>query len=275
MILTKNNQTSLVGAILHTYGVDDLAEYSNFQGGYINFGYWKAIPHQDLDIIPINQRVQSSENLYDLVLTHANIKPNDHVAEIGCGRGLGCARVLLNYGVNKIIGFDISKDQIARALNAQKHLCTDNRLQFITSAVESISYDTESFDKVFAVESAQHFVSMKQAATELFRVLKSNGTVTLAAHFSTSEVGRQNMEKHDWIMKEGIDNLIPIDTVIHHFKCAGFRNIILEKIGVDVFPGYEKWLIQNKDSKPWARNLFKSYKAGYLDYYLVQFQKSL
>lgn len=250
--------------ILRTYGAEDLGKASNFQGGFINFGYWKKIPFTSN--LSIAQRIQASKALYHYVFHRLNPKPEDLVIELGCGRGLGCNELAEQYSVKKIIGVDLSPEQIARA---KKNILYPH-IDLLRAPAESLPLKSNSIDCLFSVEAAQHFISMHECAKEMKRILKVGGHFVLVAHLSTSLDSLNAMIANNWMMLEGIDNLTPIENVLLDFKAAGMTNIISHSIGKDVFPGYDQWLQQTPDSNPWARNLYKSYKLGYLDYYCIE-----
>lgn len=258
-----------VNSILQAYGIEDLGKLVNFQGGYINFGYWKGIALDERQIT-VEKRIESSAGLYELVIDKLIIQPSDHVLEVGCGRGLGCAMVAKEYNPCQILGVDITFEQIARAKIIHEALLKSNpSLSFMVSAAESISLPNNSFDKVYSVETAQHFISMQAFAIEMFRLIKPQGALVLAAHFSTNQNAYAQMLQQELFVKESIDKLTPLPEVTSCLESAGFKNIHVDAIGKDVFPGYEKWLTQIDCPTPWSHNLYKSFVNGYLEYYII------
>lgn len=252
------------------YGPEDLGMLSNFQGGYINFGYWESILLKDNKKISVEERIKSSEALYDLIFNLCQFEKDDDVLEIGCGRGLGCAAVATKYQPNKIVGIDITAEQIERANKLHKEILRlSPSLSFVVCACENLKFPKDYFNKIFSVEAAQHFLSIDDFASEAERVLKPNGQLVFATHFSTSQHGLEQMQKQDLIVKEGIDRLVPIQSVLTSLKKAGFANIESHTIGENVFEGYEKWISQIDCKTPWSHNIYKSYTKGYLDYYVI------
>jgi hypothetical protein len=95
--------------IIDTYDNNDLSSKPPFQGGYINFGYWKNILRDDSQVLTKENRVNSSFALYKLILDHLNIKENDRILEAGCGLGYGCKYVAGNYNLTELTCIDISR----------------------------------------------------------------------------------------------------------------------------------------------------------------------
>lgn len=257
--------------VLTAYGVNDLANLANFQGGYINFGYWRNILIAGKKNITLHERIQSSAALYDLIFNFLLIKENENILEVGCGRGLGCASIATRFAPQKIIGIDIVTMQIKRAMKLHRELLSENtNLAFLVCTAESLPFQDNSFEKIFSVEAAQHFSSVKDFALEAKRVLKPDGRLVLTAHFSTSRDSHDAMQREDLFVKEGIDKLTPIQSVLSELNNVGFQQIAYNAIGKDVFAGYERWISQVTCKTPWSHNIYQSYLKGYLEYYVIK-----
>jgi cyclopropane fatty-acyl-phospholipid synthase-like methyltransferase len=88
------------------YGPNDLSCCPAFQGGYINFGYWKDIDISNDKLITLEERIIASASLYNRVFAEMNLQGDDSVLEIGCGRGHGCASLLKRFNPKKVCGLD-------------------------------------------------------------------------------------------------------------------------------------------------------------------------
>ncbi|MBY0462307.1 MAG: methyltransferase domain-containing protein [Alphaproteobacteria bacterium] len=258
--------------LLETYGVHDLAEKPAFQGGYINFGYWKNIPLGKT--ITTEERIKASQALYELVFEHLNIQKEDSIVEVGCGRGNGCVALAEKYHPVSVTGVDIIPQQINRAKRIHKKSIKRHApsLSFQTGSSSSLPFPDNSQTKVFSVEAAQCFPSMKDFAGEAWRVLQPGGRLVVTAHFATSEEGYQALRKLIPTVDQGVDLLIPIEQVRSAFQKVGFKEVSFQAIGGDVFDGLQKWRLNVQDVK-WAENYFVSYKKGFLDYYLIILEK--
>jgi cyclopropane fatty-acyl-phospholipid synthase-like methyltransferase len=257
--------------ILETYGSNNLAEQPPFQGGYINFGYWKGIFDSNKSYITIDDRIKASFALYKLIIDNLNIESKDRVLEVGCGLGYGCKYVAENYHISNLTCIDITPQQIERAKTIHKQL--SNNINFEVSSADSTNKPSGSYSKIYSVEAAQYFPSMSNFAKEAFRLLEPNGRLVLTAHFSTNQKGYEATKRLLPTVAQDIDRMIPISEVRQAFKEAGFHELKIESIGQYVFQAFDQWISQVEDA-PWAQNIYKLYLDGHIDYYVLVLQKS-
>jgi len=271
--------TTLVSAnyepIIEAYS-DESIWAKLFKGGYINFGYWENILPKKGEIT-IDERIRSCEALYTHVIYILGISKNDVVVEIGCGRGFGCAKIMEEYNPKRVMGIDITSEQIERSykihrLNFEKY----PHLSFITAQSERTTLPDESVDKICSVEVAQHFLSMQDFAKEAYRILKPGGTIVFTTYFSTSQQGAEVVRKMILWVAEGKDNVLPIAEVEKAFSQNGFRDIQIQSIGDKVFEGYDIWASQvlpPNSSVSYTRKWYEAFKKGHLDYYIIVAKK--
>jgi SAM-dependent methyltransferase len=119
--------------VVEIYGIKNLSEKPAFQGGYINFGYWKNIGLKKKTLSQ-EERILASKQLYDLVIQELNITKNDRVLEVGCGLGNGCIDILQSCHPEEIVGIDLTPQQIIKAKNRHRaHLNSTKALSFINA----------------------------------------------------------------------------------------------------------------------------------------------
>lgn len=247
-----------------------------FKGDYVNFGFWEDILPKEGEIT-IYDRIQSSEALYSHIIDLLNISKDDTVVEIGCGRGCGCTKIIKEYNPKRVIGIDITSEQIERAykihrLNFEKY----PHLSFIQAQAERTTLPDESVDKIYSVEVAQHFLSMQDFTKEVHRILKPGGTIVFTTYFSTSQQGAEITRKMILWVAEGKDNVFPIAEVKKAFSQNGFKDIKILPIGDKVFKGYDIWASQVLPpdcSASYTRKWYEAYIKGYLDYYTIVAKK--
>ena len=104
-------------------------------------------------------------------------------------------------------------------------------------------------------------------AKEIKRIKKPNGKLVFTAHLSTAMDSCNKMINEGLIIGEGIDVFLSIQQIISEFKQVGF-NPTYHSIGSEVFKGYDTWISQSDDAL-WGHNIYKAYKNGYLDYYVI------
>jgi cyclopropane fatty-acyl-phospholipid synthase-like methyltransferase len=258
-------------------GEDDIAKLPHFKGNYINFGYWRDILQStQQQTITVQQRIDASANLYKLVINELSIEKNDAILEVGCGRGNGCILIASEYNdlVEHVYGIDSTREQIEKAKNIHSEFLKNrdnSNVTFIHSDDLSVFPD-DSMNKILSVEAAQYFgvLGMQSFAKHVKRILRQNGKLVFTTFFATNEDGYEQSKDLIQTVADGIDQPIPIDTVITIFKNEGFHTIECKSIGSDVFLGFDTWLSQNEPlPTPWSRNVYKAYQSGLIDYYVI------
>lgn len=110
--------------------------------------------------------------LYLEIIKTINFGNRISLLDIGCGTGFFLT--LLN-GLNcDLAGIDSSKNAISIA---EKNLPVG---KFITSEMEKLPFSDNSFDLVIANNSFQYSISFVETLSEIYRVLKSKGSVIIS-----------------------------------------------------------------------------------------------
>jgi cyclopropane fatty-acyl-phospholipid synthase-like methyltransferase len=253
--------------LLEVYGEnpDNWGDLQNFQGDYIDFGFWKG--HRFEQKITVIERIQSSADLYNQVVNPLDIQKEDVVLELGCGRGVGLIDVFLRYPCKAMIGIDLNSVQIERARdNVGKLLGTDSNIVLLSAVAEETTLPDNSVDKIFSVEVAQHFTSMTNFACEVKRILRPDGKLAFTSYFPTDRKFYDQLKGMLPLIDEHLENTHTAQEIADAFREAGFSNIEINSIGEHVFYGYNKWLEQCKINS-FSYCYYNAYKAGYIDYY--------
>lgn len=263
----RENQLSsgLPSVVDSVYGKADLSRDPCFAGGFINFGYWGSIdidaPLRDAD------RVRSQEDLYRLVLAAVGVEESDRLLEVGCGRGLGCALALAEFGPAEVHGVDVHPEQVRRAQGSK--VDSSGRLGFWLGSASSLPFPDDSVDCLYSVEAAQHFPSLQDFVTEAARVLVPGGRIAVATFFTArAGVGDRLNDLLD-SFASGLDFPHPLPSLLDFLEASGFSGISAISIGAQVWPGFDRWVASTKYVDSWPRNFLRAYTEGLLDYYLV------
>ncbi|MCJ1676455.1 methyltransferase domain-containing protein [Streptomyces sp. APSN-46.1] len=257
-------------AVWETYGPADLSAVPVFAGGFINFGYWKAV---DLER-PLSQsdRVRSERDLYRHVLDAA-APGGGRAVEIGCGLGVGCALALEEYRPADITGVDIHPQQLQRArdVNAPLLETRPRRLRFVQGAAESLPFGDGEFDCLYSVEAAQHFPDLDAFARETARVLRPGGRVAVASFFTVEGTPPQAERLAGLLdsFASGLDIARPVSGLTDALADAGLIDVRARSIGAQVWPGWDRWLARLWKPGSWPRNFLAAWEQRILDYYLV------
>lgn len=257
--------------VQETYGPADLGGNPIFGGGFINFGYWRAI---DLGLLLGEaERIRSQQDLYRHVLDAAGLPNEPKVLEVGCGLGMGCVVALREYGCAAVTGLDIHPEQLERARGAHAGLLREQpgRLGFVLGAAERMPVEDGEFDAVISVEAAQHFPDLDAFAAETSRVLRPSGRVAVASFFTVDDAPGRPGELARLLdtYANGLDIARPVEGLADAFTRAGLTNVRVESIGHHVWPGWDLWLGQWWAPDTWPRNFLRAYERRILDYYVV------
>jgi SAM-dependent methyltransferase len=258
--------------VQETYGPADLSGEAIFAGGFINFGYWRAI---DLGA-PLSEaeRIRSQEDLYRYVLDSVGPLAGVRVLEVGCGLGMGCALALRECAPAAVTGMDIHPQQLQRAHSAHAGLLgrQPGRLRFVQGAAERMPFPDGEFGAVVSVEAAQHFPDLAAFAAETARVLGPGGRVAVASFFTVDDAPGRPGQLAGLLdtYANGLDIARPVTALTEAFTAAGLTGVRAEPIGQHVWPGWDLWLGRQWAEGTWPRNFLRAYEQRILDYYLIR-----
>ncbi len=120
-----------------------------------------------------------SEQLYYFVLHQipTYIQAGQHVLEVGCGSGAGLNFLSRCHQETKFTGLDLSKVSID---SANRRLSRPPGLKYIHGDAESLPFPDGQFDAVICVESAHNYPDFGRFLSEVCRVLKPGGYLSIA-----------------------------------------------------------------------------------------------
>ncbi|MEU5473329.1 class I SAM-dependent methyltransferase [Streptomyces lydicus] len=262
--------------VVEIYGEHDLSTVPAFAGGFINFGYWAEVPQAAGRRLTEADRVRSEQDLYRLVLGALGPVRGRSALEVGCGRGLGCALALREYGLGAVTGLDAHPDQISRAREANAALLDagtaagTGRLEFVLGAADRLPLPGGAVDVVYSVEAAQHFRDLPGFARETARVLRPGGRLALTTFFARTRAAARELPGLLPPYADGLDVPYVVDEVAATLAAAGLRDVRVRAVGAGVWEPYDRYLAQQHEPRDgWARRYLTAYRAGLLDYYLL------
>ncbi|KOV67504.1 class I SAM-dependent methyltransferase [Streptomyces sp. MMG1121] len=257
--------------VQETYGAADLSGNPVFAGGFINFGYWRAI---DLEV-PLDEaaRIRSQEDLYRHVLDAAGPLKEQRALEVGCGLGMGCALALREYAAAAVTGMDIHPEQLRRARDAHAGPLRQEpgRLRFVQGAAERMPLEDGAFDAVISVEAVQHFPDLVAFAAETSRVLRPGGRAVVAGFFTVDDAPGRPAELASLLdsYANGLDIARPVTALTDALTASGLSEVRVESVGPYVWPGWDLWLARWWAPGTWPRNFLRAYEGQILDYFVV------
>ena len=261
--------SALPNTLDELYSGDDLAGL--FPGGFINFGYYDGL---NIHALSKEDRIQSQKNLYNQVHKAIHTKDGETVLEVGIGHGGGPAWTAESFRLKKIIGVDIFQKHIEIAKKDFKaHLGKYSHLSYEQARAESIPFPDKFFNKIYAIESFQHFTNQQKFLTEAFRLLTEKGMIAISTFFLKREEDVSEVESllpKIAVIPSDLDktnHIVTADGLRKELEKAGFTNINIQAIGENVWEGYHHWV--GDTEKNWDLGWLEAYKRGLLDYYII------
>lgn len=161
----------------------------------------------------------------------ANIKMGDRVLDAGCGVGGSSIFLAKKYSC-EVVGITLSEKQVQTARRKARAAYTMPLPSFQKMDYTCTSFQNESFDVVWCLESACHAESKEALVKEASRLLKKGGRLIVAdgffveGEYSSKECALMQR----WLKGWGVTELETVKTfenhlLKHHFNSITFRNI--------------------------------------------------
>ncbi len=178
----------------------------------------------------------------------AQIRPDDHVLDAGCGRG-GTSLWLAKERRALVVGISPVPAQIEECRALARQLGLERRVRFEVADYRSTPFPYADFDAVLACESLCHAPDKDAFYREAFRLLKPGGRLVLAEYLRTRRPLRPPEERllKSWLQRWAIPDLDTEEEHLHHARTAGFEGIqirdVTDKVRVSLRNLHEKSLL--------------------------------
>jgi ubiquinone/menaquinone biosynthesis C-methylase UbiE len=150
-----------------------------------------------------------------------DIKPTDHVLELGFGPGLGICKVAAIATEGSVAGVDFSELMVRKARNRNAAAISAGRVDLKHGDVSSLPYDDQTFDKVIAVQLIYFCQPPHLFLKESRRVLKPGGKIAV------SFIAKDDMAKYKFT-KTGVFALYTGQDALKLLTEAGFAQAHFE-----------------------------------------------
>lgn len=192
----------------------------------MHYGYWEG-ETKNHDEALLNQ--------YKYVVEKGKIRAGMRVLDAGCGVG-GGAIFIAKHTQAQCVGIGIVADQVERARYlAGKHkvrqLC-----RFKVADFTHTGFEDDSFDVVYAIESACHAYPKARFLREMMRVLKPGGIMVINDGYCR----RKPIDKREAIIVENfcegwkLAELIEISKMRKEVEAVGFGRVVVEDMTAKV-----------------------------------------
>jgi MPBQ/MSBQ methyltransferase len=189
-----------VGAEYDDWTEDGILEY--YWGEHIHLGYYND--EERKRGYKKKNFIQAKYDFIDEMMAFGNINPsefrNAKVLDVGCGFG-GTSRYLAKaLGSGSLVtGITLSPKQVERATALAKEQGVESSTDFMVMDALKMDFPDNSFDIVWACESAEHMPDKKKYIDEMMRVLRPGGRFVMACwcQRDDSEVPFDEKDKRD------------------------------------------------------------------------------
>lgn len=147
-------------------------------GAHIHHGYY-----EDNQTLNPNE---AQEKLIEKLVNLLEIKPQDKILDIGCGMG-GSSIYIAKHCKAVVTGITLSSKQVAIATRRAEENNIKNVAFKIEDALTLESFDDDSFDIIWSLESCEQFFDKEMFIKQAYRVLKPGGKLLLATWCSSQE----------------------------------------------------------------------------------------
>lgn len=236
-LFAKGNKVSQLYDILGERG---LAKHPKTKIPSVNMGFWR-----DIKNIDGNSLHESNRALFKLVCEGAHFSENDQIGlDAGCGFGTNIQYCVENSPVQKMIGLNISPNQIEWGNNYLRAAGHASRAEIIMSSATNMLFADESVDKIVSVEAAFHFETRETFFQEVKRVLKPNGIFSMADLIVCKPTNFWQRLLVKNVMRSlfvPAQNIMDYEEYVEKIRQSGLQIIEIERIGNEVVPSFRKW----------------------------------
>jgi ubiquinone/menaquinone biosynthesis C-methylase UbiE len=169
---------------------------------------------------------RSHSNLTDWGLSHASIKPNVTILDVGCGGGRTINKLAEIANAGKIYGIDYSDDSVAAARRTNARKIDIGHIEIQQGSVSHLPFDKNTFDLVTAIETHLFWPDLPEDFREIFRVLKPGGALLIVAEIYRGGKHLEGVRKKIFDKHLAANmNLLTPDEHRELFKNAGFSDV--------------------------------------------------
>jgi ubiquinone/menaquinone biosynthesis C-methylase UbiE len=140
-------------------------------------------------------------------LEHLEIRPGDHILDIGCGGGKNVERMLRRAPEGRVCGLDYSEVSVEKTKRLNRRALREGRAEIRLGSVSENPWPDNSFDIVTAFETIYFWPDFAKDLGEVRRVLKPGGRFFICNEMNMPEEGDAPYQY--WITKLNLKTYTP------------------------------------------------------------------
>ncbi len=191
--------------------------WANKRNLAMHFGFWDD-KTKNLNDALINENRFAAESL--------GIKQGDEVLDAGCGIGGSAIWIAENYKTN-VTGITIAENHIPLAKKYAKDRGVSSLTEFVVGDFCDTKLPSESFDKIYGIESICYALDKYDFLKEAYRLLKKDGKLVVCDGCMIKEnlSEKENKYVQDVYLGWALDNFSTYKKFNDDLNKAGFKNI--------------------------------------------------
>lgn len=151
-----------------------------------------------------------------LAVEFLEVRPSDHVLEIGFGPGEGVRAAVRRAPRGRVAGIDRSELMVHTAARRNRAAVSRGVVDLREGDAARLPWPDGSFDRAFEVNSLHHWDAPGAGFRELFRVLREDGTLLLCL--------RMKHPTRSFLVAPGY-TAGQVEAIVDRVRRAGFRNV--------------------------------------------------
>ncbi|MDD5469004.1 MAG: methyltransferase domain-containing protein [Anaerolineales bacterium] len=179
----------------------------------------------------------SQQHMNAVLAERAAIQAGDQVLDAGCGVG-GSAIWLAKHRGARVAGITLVQRQLEFARRFAREEGVLSEVDFLAADFTRTPFAGQSFDVIWAIESACHALDKADFINEAARLLKPGGRLVVADGFQSKP--QLTPEEHDllhsWLSSWVVPHLATPESFFASLRQAGFKKIDYQNVTENVMP---------------------------------------
>lgn len=210
-------------------------------GSMLNFGFWDGIGDDPL---------AAQRRLCDLAGELAELRSGTRLIDVGSGLGAPASHWISSHGnLETVACLNLNRKQLRDAVVVSHDASLRGSLLRVNGTSVMLPFPANSYDRIIALESAQHFRPLADFASECRRALVPGGIIVLAV-----PVTHRPLRGLDKLLRLGILSLTwssehySAEHVISALEKSGFKILETRRIGRHVYEPLSSYYLRNRES---------------------------